>query len=101
MINYKEISNVCEALIVNNAMKAVKYVSPKSIIRAVRKTYKYNGRKINKELKMEVNLTIGHPNYREREFVRLCQQAKEPFPVKKIQLKYPPKKKEVLKGKRK
>jgi len=38
-------------------------------------------------------LTIGRPNYAEREFIKLCKKAGEPFPVKKMQLKFYPKKK--------
>jgi hypothetical protein len=33
-------------------------------------------------------LKIGRPNFLEREFIRACQKASEPFPVKKIQLKF-------------
>jgi hypothetical protein len=37
-----------------------------------------------------VTPTIGIPNYL-REFIRKCKKAGEPFPVKKIQLKFLPK----------
>jgi len=43
-------------------------------------------------------VTIGKPNYLERKFVRECQKAGEPFPIKRIQLKgYPAKKPPVKK----
>lgn len=79
----------------NDVIKATKYVSPKQIIRAVRKTFKYNGRKpTDRGRNTEITLTIGRPNYLEREFIKLCTKAGEPFPVKKIQFKiYSPKKK--------
>jgi hypothetical protein len=32
--------------------------------------------------------TIGKPNYEEREFIKKCKKAGEPFPVKKIQVKF-------------
>lgn len=67
--------------------KATKYVSPKLIVRAVRKTYKVNGRKARKGENVEIHLTIGRPNYIEREFIKLCKEASEPFPVKMVQLK--------------
>lgn len=70
-----------------DVIKATKYVSPTLIVRGVRKTYKLVGRKPKDEGNLEVILTIGKPNYVEREFVALCKKAKEPFPVKKIQLK--------------
>lgn len=41
----------------------------------------------------EMVLTIGRPNYAEREFIKLCKKAGEPFPIKKMQYKIYPKKK--------
>ena len=38
-------------------------------------------------------LTFGRPNYKEREFIKQCKKAKEPFPVKKTLLRFWPKKK--------
>lgn len=35
-------------------------------------------------------VTMGSPNYAERRFIKKCQQAGEPFPVKKVQLQYWP-----------
>lgn len=35
-------------------------------------------------------VTIGKPNYAEREFIKLLKRADEPFPVKKMQLKLYP-----------
>ncbi|MDZ4342137.1 MAG: hypothetical protein U1E51_06820 [Candidatus Binatia bacterium] len=37
------------------------------------------------------SLTLGGPNYEAREFIRRCQKAGEPFPVKKVQLRFWPK----------
>lgn len=70
-----------------DVIKATKYISPILIVRAVRKTYKLVGRKPNTKGNIEIILSIGKPNYVEREFIALCKKAKEPFPVKKIQLK--------------
>lgn len=36
-------------------------------------------------------LTIGRPNFAERLAVKALRKAKEPFPVKKVQLKFWPK----------
>lgn len=74
----------------NSVIRATKYVSPKVVVRAVRKRY---GKRINKRGNVEIILTIGRPNYIEREFVKLCQKAKVPFPVREVQIKlYSPKK---------
>lgn len=47
----------------------------------------------SRDTRVELVLTWGYPNYEEREFIKLCKKAKVPFPVKKIQLKFWPKKK--------
>ena len=84
---------VIEAVLQDNVIKATRYISPTSIIRAVKKTYKFNGRNPRREGNVEITLTIGKPNYAEREFIKLLKKANEPFPVKKMQLKlYNPKK---------
>lgn len=59
---------------------ATKYVSPNMTIKATRRQ---QSRKA-----IEVVVTIGKPNYAERQFIKACKKAGEPFPVKKIQLKY-------------
>ena len=79
-------NEVVEAIL-QGAIKATKYISPKEIVRAVRKTYKSQNRKPHKGDSVEISLTIGRPNYLERQFIKDCQKAGEPFPVKRIQIK--------------
>lgn len=89
---------VLKAITSEGIVRATKYVSPKLIIRAVRRTFKAFDRKPRKDMNMEVIMTIGKPNYIEREFIKVCQKAGEPFPVKKVQLKvWNPKKKNLKK----
>jgi hypothetical protein len=38
-------------------------------------------------------VTIGKPNYAGRQFIKACKKAGDPLPVKKVQLKFYPKKK--------
>ena len=77
-----------------DAVKATKYLAPNHIVRATKKRYGYaRGPKEN----FEIILTIGKPNYAEREFVKVCKKAGEPFPVKKVQLRFPAPKKTGLK----
>lgn len=66
----------------SNVKRAVKYISPKLIVRATR-----TGKKAVRSGNIEITLTIGKPNYLEREFIKLCNKAKEPYPIKKIQIK--------------
>ena len=84
-----KISKICEqvieALLNTNAIKATKYINPKFVIKAKRKLF---NNKIYKFGNIEIVLTIGKPNYKERQFIKACIKAKEPFPIKKIQLKH-------------
>lgn len=66
-----------------SVIRATKYISEKEIVRAVRRTY---GGKMRGNA--EIHLTIGVPNYQEREFIKKAKKAKESFPIKKIQIKY-------------
>lgn len=81
----KPYQDVFKAIMDDGVIKATKYISPSLIVRLVRRTY---GDKINNRGNIEVSLTIGKPNFLEREFVKKCIAAKDPFPVKKIQLKH-------------
>ena len=92
------IQKVCEAVMGGEVVKATQYISPKLIVRAVRKRF---NKKIYKGSNIEIHLTIGKPNYLEREFIEDCQKSGEPFPVKKVQLKLYNPKKNKLKGRRK
>jgi len=93
--NYTQ--QVVEAVLQDNVIKATKYISPKEIVRATRKTFRG---KIDKRGNIEITLTIGRPNYLEREFIKLCKRAKESFPTRNVQLKlYNPKKKKLKRGK--
>jgi len=79
----KDIARVVEATLGLGARRATVFLGPKQVVRATRR-HKPDGRANY----VELVLTVGVPNYREREFVRACQKAGEPFPVKKIQLKW-------------
>lgn len=69
-------------------LKATKYISPDYVVKATRKRFgaKRNPDNLNEGI-CEICLTLGRPNYAEREFIKLCKKAKEKFPVKKIQVK--------------
>lgn len=72
-----------------NVKRATKYVSKDKIIRAT--LHKESIDKRNHIFK--VVLTIGKPNYIERQFIKDCIKVGQRFPVKGIQLKhYKPKK---------
>lgn len=80
----KEYEAVIEALLDSGAHRAIKYLSAKRTLKATRKSYKG---KFNKRV-VEVQITDGPPNYDERKFIKLAKKAKEPFPIKKIQISF-------------
>lgn len=82
----KVFSDLAECILVGGAYKAVKYLDEKETIKATRKRY---GGKIRKGRTIDIVFTVGKPNFEEREFIKKCKKAGEPFPIKKIQLKYP------------
>jgi hypothetical protein len=90
-LNDVVVSEVVNALLTNGAKTATAYLSPKHVVRASIRLIK--GKLPPKHSKtVEVLVTIGAPNYAAREFIKTCKKAGEPFPVKKIQLKFPVKK---------
>jgi hypothetical protein len=78
---------VVEACLELSYRQAVKYVSPGLVIKCTRQR-----RPDRREQGDTLLLTIGPPNYYERRFIKLCQKAGEPFPVRKVQLKAYPRK---------
>lgn len=79
---------VIDSLLNASALRATMFIDPNLIVRATRR--KYNN-KFNKQVELVV--TIGKPNVRERKFIKDCIKAGEKFPIKKVQLKFLPVKK--------
>lgn len=63
------------------ARKAVVYVAPDLTVKATRQR-----RPAGRDRQATIVVTIGRPNYAERNFIRLCKRAGEPLPVRNIQL---------------
>lgn len=80
----KEYSKVASALLSTNAFQAILYLSPTRTIKATRTRYKGRFSKG----RVELTFTDGRPNYLERKFIKLALKAKEPFPIKKVQLRF-------------
>lgn len=81
------ISKAVECLLETGARQATVYQHPRLSVKA---TARFKPDKRN--TRTDIVLTIGEPNYEGRLFVKRLQQAKEPFPVKKVQLRFWPKK---------
>lgn len=69
-------------------VRATKYVSEKQTIKVTRRRYKRGSYHRTKSDRGEFLVTAGRPNFAERLFIKRAKKAGEPFPVKKIQLKY-------------
>lgn len=83
----KHIAQVVEALLTAGAHKAIKYVSPDHVVCACLPAIHRSKRSRS----TSIVLTFGKPNFAERKFIKACVKAGELFPVKKIQIKFPPK----------
>lgn len=79
------VSKVLQAIEGSKAYNAAVYLSDKLVVRASRP--RLRGRVV-KEANLGVVLTVGKPNYRQREFIKTLKKTGEPFPVKKVQLKF-------------
>lgn len=76
----KWISEVTEAVMELDIKQAVKYVSTDMVIKA---TPRSKARK-----HVEIVVSIGKPNYAEKKVIKQALMAGEPFPIKKVQLKW-------------
>ena len=80
---YSNVGRVVGTLIRTGAYSATKYVSPKYTVKATRR-YKLDHRASH----VEFLVTLGVPNVVARNFIKQAIKAKEPFPIKKVQLKF-------------
>lgn len=93
-INRNSISKAVESLLETGARQAVVYQHPNLVVKATRR------HKPDKRARTtEIMLTIGAPNYECQQFIKRCLKAGEPFPVRKVQLKFYSTKKINLKRK--
>lgn len=63
--------------------RATKYLSPNMAVTAT-----YRGKRDKRNSRDVIVLKIGAPNYLERKFIKACAKAGEPFPVRKVQLRF-------------
>jgi hypothetical protein len=78
---------LAECIIRLEAYKAVKYFNEKLTLKATRRRYKG---KILKSHSVDILFTLGKPNYKERKAIKKAIKDGKKFPLKDIELKYPP-----------
>jgi len=89
MLSRKSVALVTECLLESpNYRKATRFVSPKEVVKATRQC-----RFDSRAKTTTILVTFGAPNFVDRQFIKACKRAGEPFPVKKIQIKFWSKKK--------
>lgn len=80
------VSRVVQALLNSGAHTATKILAPWLVVRATRTLFR--GRILSGRVsRVDIDLTIGRPNFRTRRFIKACQAAGEPFPIRKIWLR--------------
>lgn len=72
-------------LLGEGAKTSTVYVSDKIVVRVCRRTYRRKHRGVKP---IELSVTIGRPNFRARQFIKMAKRAGEPFPIKKAQLTF-------------
>lgn len=89
MENIKYVERVVQSILEGGVVKATKFVSPRLIVRATRTKNSFGKRE-----NIEMTLTIGRPNFAEREYIKESIKAKEKFPLEGVVIKiYNPKRK--------
>lgn len=83
----EQIKKTVDALLANGAWKAALFLSPTEVVRATRTFYRRRRGGFDAK-RIEVKVTIGRPNYQERDLVKAFKRADETFPVRKVQLKF-------------
>ena len=87
-VDPKYFAMVCSAIQATGAKTVIKIIDEKTVVKA---TYRFKPKGGNN--REELVVTFGAPDYRTAQFIKRCKQAGEPFPVKKVQLRFWPKKK--------
>lgn len=85
-------AKVIEGLLESGARSATVYLSP---VQRVTATHLHKPDKRNRHTTIAV--TYGQLNWAGREFVKACKKAGEPMPVRKVQLRWWPKKRKPKK----
>ena len=90
MLYHEAANKAILVLLASDAKRAVYYISPKEVVSVCRR-FKPTKRATHNDFVMK----FGAPNYLERAFIKLCEKAGEPFPVKQVQLQPWPVKRKV------
>lgn len=76
------------AIFEDGAQRVTKFLTEHMTVKMTRKVYGKNKR-FGLGKKIDIVLTVGTPNYAECKFIKEAKEAGEPFPVKKMLIKFP------------
>lgn len=76
------VQQTASAILDGDARRATKYIAPNLVVKATRRH-----RPNRRARTVEMVVTVGRPNYAEREFIKQAAKAGEPFPIKRMLLK--------------
>lgn len=82
MIAADAVKKAAGTVLVGGWRRATVYVAPDLVVKATRR---HRPRKNARTVEMVV--TVGGPNYAEREFIKQARKSGEPFPIKRVLLK--------------
>lgn len=78
-VKVKDVAQVIDALLCSEKKRVTKFVAPNITVKATRL------HKPDRRDRAETYVvSIGRPNYQEREFIKDCKKAGEPFPVRNL-----------------
>lgn len=84
---YSHVARCIQSLVQTDAYRATLYVSPLETVKVTSRNRK------PRHGNLELVVTIGRPNWHERQRIKQFNKVKEPYPVKIVQLQYRPNKK--------
>lgn len=80
------LDTIIDMMSADRTIKSATYFeSPKKTIRVTRHSKRMATKR---DRYATYHVTIGQPNYLARAFIKLALKAKEPFPIKKVQIKH-------------
>lgn len=83
MIEPKHFAMVSKAIVTTGAYQAVKYISPKHVLKATRRHKLRKG-----DSRQEFVFTMGAPNYKDALIIKKAVKAGQKFPLKEITVKH-------------
>ena len=84
-IDTKTLGQVVHYALQDGVSKATKYLAPGLVVKAKRKLF--NGKVDKRSRIAEICVTVGAPNYLEREFIKEVVKMGTSFPIRDVQLK--------------